>query len=225
MSSLWLFPVLSNITVIPAVVWNIYRKIYYLGVILIFSGVSSILYHIMDTYPDTFSYDARELLKYMDFYFAWCSILLYVIYLNRFSPSCEKAVTIIGTSLTAIVIAWQYNDFVDIPVILGYCGVTTLITFIVRCSKCTIKSYLVTIDIADAIVTVILITAACLFQFVAGVRDPANYNIYHGLWHMCIYIACFFATEIRFRDRFLCCFRRKISDGEIGEKLNETDSK
>ena len=192
-----LFLVLSNLALIPAVIYCLAKKKWVLCIIFSRLLLVSTFYHICQAGYYCFSV-TLEALRTSDHFFVYMSLTWLVLYLLGLPIVLKLIVSIVVEMIALPALVAYIDSWWVLGTILIMLAAVILITMAIRFAKSPARlKKLMRIDILDTIMAVTLISLGFVFHILAGEPGSYRYGWAHALWHVFAMLGMFFVLEMK----------------------------
>lgn len=187
-----LFLLMSNVAVVPAVMFAVYKKKFDSAAIIATVAVVSFLYHSCQAgFFCIFNTDIPGksnfyLLQKSDEYFVSIAIVWFVLYAIEIRSLLASTLifSIQAIFLLSLLSGKDYATTI-VGVAIGV-GILFAIVYFM------IKPKMLAFAIVPSVVSLVLLASGFALFIVAGDPGDKNYWVYHSLWHIFLFLAVFF---------------------------------
>ncbi len=199
-----LFLILSNVAIIPAILYSYVKRLWPETTLLTTVGIVSFLYHscqanfyciVRDMCPGKTKYTT---LQNSDEFFVNITIIWFIMYFMRLPRNLSIAVVFAAAPVFLISIFTHGPDllFILVGVIL-ISGFSSIIYSILLYRH-------IKFSYPSAVIALIFLIIGFTIFYIGGDPDkPQNYGTYHSIWHILLMIAVFFVLKTRYGTKYV----------------------
>jgi len=195
----WLL--ISNVALIPAIIAAIKLGLWLEaghGVKMLFS---SFFYHLCDSGIQCFGFRFRSW-QVLDFSSAFETVFLVGLVLGKLHRAKIFLYVVFSQVILLLVLEGATND-INIKVAVSASLLVFALAHLVYFGR-----YLHTLDWPDAVAAGFLAAGALIVRVNEGGSNSKRYDIWHGIWHVLLFLAFYFVVESISRTRYLLFFTR-----------------
>jgi hypothetical protein len=193
------FTTFSNLFVIPAIVFSLYKRLWATASILTTLGAVSLIYHACQT--DLFCLFESEVAGQQDYFLlqvldevnVYLTIVWFILFFLEINYHLRATALLLSYPVFALTFVSDsdYDDVINWMVV-GVVIVCAVVYNIYNDRGIRIG----TVSLSLAIVFIVV--GLVMFFNSSNFEDGDNYNLFHGLWHMFLFLALFLLIFSKF---------------------------